>query len=45
MTPIRQEFLTYLMSHFDREGLIYLVRFTMVTQAGPHLNEEQFLRV
>ena len=45
MTPIRREFLKYLMSDFDREGLIYLVRFTMVNQDGPHLNENQFLRI
>lgn len=44
MTPIRLTFLEFLMTHLDSNGLVYMVHFSPVTEAGPHLNEAQYMR-
>ncbi|MGH9801609.1 MAG: hypothetical protein ACRD82_14695, partial [Blastocatellia bacterium] len=44
-TPARVELLYRLVREFDPSGFFYVPELSPVTEDGPHLNEEQFLRV
>lgn len=41
----RLDFIDNLTTHLSRNGYIYMVHFTPVTETGPHLNQAQFHRV
>ena len=45
LTPVRFHLLKQLTEKYDRQGFVYLVHFTPVTETGPHLNQQQFHRV
>lgn len=44
-TPVRVELVYRLVRDFDPSGFFYLPELSPVTEDGPHLNEEQYLRV
>lgn len=44
-TPARVELVYRLVRDFDPSGFFYLPELSPVTEDGPHLNEEQYLRV
>ncbi len=41
----RLDFIDNLTANLSRDGYVYLVHFTPVTETGPHLNQAQFHRV
>ena len=41
----RLDFIDNLTANLSRDGYVYLVHFTPVTETGPHLNQSQFHRV
>lgn len=45
LTHQRLDFIENLMCNLSRDGYLYLVHFTPVTETGPHLNQAQFHRV
>jgi len=45
LTKERMRFLNKLTENLSRDGFLYLVHFTPVTETGPHLNQEQFFTV
>lgn len=45
LTPVRFHLLKQLTQKYDRQGFVYLVHFTPVTETGPHLNQHQFHQV
>ena len=45
LTPVRFHLLKQLTEKYDRQGFVYLVHFTPVTETGPHLNQQQFHQV
>lgn len=44
-TPARVELIYRLVRNFDPSGFFYLPELSPITEDGPHLNEEQYLRV